>query len=928
MKAGKNSARMRMKFIRPATLLAWVVLLSLLPSFGRAQRSTAPKRVLVLYWYGKDFPGNARFDRSFQAALQAAPAGTVEYYPEYLETDRFPGENQSQLLHDYLRRKYADRTIDVAVATADESLDFLLKYRKDLFPHTPIVFSVAQRPTAEQLSAGPGLTGLIFPKTDTKTLDLALRLHPGTEQVFIVSGTLEHDRRLERLAKEELQGYESKVRFTYLTDLTPSELIVETKSLPERSIILYVWQQSVNEQGKVLESADVLASFAQSASVPIYGMFSHNVGGGIIGGYVYTTEVSASRMAEIALQLANGARAQDIPVENAQTIPTFDWRQLQRWGISEDKLPPGSDVRFRQLTFWEHYKWHVIGVLSLCVIEALLILALLAQRIRRRRVEEALRENQERLARTEDFSLVMATHVGLDGRWLRVPPTLCELVGCTEEELRAGYFKDVTHPDDFEAEWNQCQRLIRGEIKSFDLEKRYLHQDGHSIWVYLNCSIVTDAKGKPVHFLTYIRDITRRKRAEEQLNLLQTITLDVAAAGDLASALEVVLRRVCERTGWVFGQVWFPRQDGTVLDCGPAWFGSASGLEAFRVASQRVTFPPGVGLPGRAWSSQHPAWVEDVTLDANFPRAAVAEEVGLKAALAIPILSGKGVIAVLEFFLREPQREDERLVKVIATIAAQLDLVIERKLAEEALRDSEEALRQSYERIEDLAGRLIVAQEAERKHLARELHDDLSQQIAALAIGLGKLERQLAGADGAVRAQITKLEDRVVRLSERIRQLSHELHSATLEHVGLAEALRTYCSEFAAQEGIAVDLVIQDSPGALSDDAALCLYRVAQESLRNIARHSGAKSAEVTLTSAGNILELRVSDRGRGFDLKQAGRQSGLGLVSMQERVKLLHGSLEVRSQPGSGTALAVHLPLINSSDSGANHGKSKSAAG
>ena len=245
------------------------------------------------------------------------------------------------------------------------------------------------------------------------------------------------------------------------------------------------------------------------------------------------------------------------------------------------------------MTFWEQYKWHVIGVLSLCVVEALLILALLAQRIRRRRVEEALHENQERLARTEDFSLVMATHVGLDGRWLRVPPTLCELLGYTEEELRAGYFKDVTHPDDFEAEWNQCQRLIRGEIKSFDLEKRYLHKDGHSIWVYLNCSIVTDAKGKPVHFLTYIRDITRRKRAEEQLNLLQTITMDVAAAGDLASALEVVLRRVCERTGWVFGQVWFPRQDGTVLDCGPAWFGSASGLEEFRVASKRGHLPAG-----------------------------------------------------------------------------------------------------------------------------------------------------------------------------------------------------------------------------------------------------------------------------------------------------------------------------------------------
>jgi signal transduction histidine kinase len=149
-----------------------------------------------------------------------------------------------------------------------------------------------------------------------------------------------------------------------------------------------------------------------------------------------------------------------------------------------------------------------------------------------------------------------------------------------------------------------------------------------------------------------------------------------------------------------------------------------------------------------------------------------------------------------------------------------------------------------------------------------------------------------------------------------------------LEHLGLAEALRNYCSEFAAQEGIAIDLEIQDNPLALSADAALCLYRVAQESLRNIARHSGTKRAEVTLASAGNTVELRVLDRGRGFDLKQAGRQSGLGLVSMEERVKLSHGSFEVRSQPGRGTKLAVHLPLINSSDSGAKLKKGKGTAG
>jgi len=176
---------------------------------------------------------------------------------------------------------------------------------------------------------------------------------------------------------------------------------------------------------------------------------------------------------------------------------------------------------------------------------------------------------------------------------------------------------------------------------------------------------------------THLRQSAKQNRieGEEQLSLLQTITMEVAAASDLASALEVVLRDVCEKTGWVVGHAWVPNQDGTDLEFRSAWYCGDGELEQFRAVSEGLHFKPGVGLPGRVWKSKQPTWVENVTDDPNFPRFGAARTAGLKTGVAIPILSGGTVIAVLEFFMRESREQNERLLNVIASVANQLDLV-------------------------------------------------------------------------------------------------------------------------------------------------------------------------------------------------------------------------------------------------------------
>jgi len=193
---------------------------------------------------------------------------------------------------------------------------------------------------------------------------------------------------------------------------------------------------------------------------------------------------------------------------------------------------------------------------------------------------------------------------------------------------------------------------------------------------------------------------------DEQLNLLQTITMEVAAAGDIGSALEIVLRRVCEKTNWALGQAWLPNKQKTFLECGPVWLCGGPELTGFREASEKIQFPLGVGLPGRVWKAKGPAWIEDVREDPNFPRFATARALGLKAAVGIPILSGDDVIAVIEFFMREPRNENEQLVQVIAAVAAQLDLAMERKFAAAELSRTNEIL---HSILSDMGDAVIVA---------------------------------------------------------------------------------------------------------------------------------------------------------------------------------------------------------------------------
>jgi signal transduction histidine kinase len=209
-----------------------------------------------------------------------------------------------------------------------------------------------------------------------------------------------------------------------------------------------------------------------------------------------------------------------------------------------------------------------------------------------------------------------------------------------------------------------------------------------------------------------------------------------------------------------------------------------------------------------------------------------------------------------------------------------------------------------------LSGQLINAQEQERKHIARELHDDINQSLAMLAI---ELEQLTANLPIEISERIRRIGKHAQTISGDVQALSHRLHSSKLEYIGVLAAVRSFCNEYSEQQQIAIEFTHSDVPANVPPDVSLCIFRILQEALRNVVKHSRERYAEVDLSAREGELTLRVSDSGLGFDPTMVNGNSGLGLISMRERLHLVGGQLTIHSQPKQGTELYVRVPIGSS---------------
>lgn len=363
-----------------------------------------PYRVLLLHSFRSALPINAAFTSGTARGLAADPKLTVEIDSESLDLSRFNDAGYQRMLIEIFRLKYADHPPDIVVPTYTPALRFMLEHGDEAFPGIPVVFCGADVEFVQGRTLPERFTGVTVKRDFAGTLGLMRHVDPQLRQVAVVVGAGAMDRQWEADARAALQGQTGGLEFDWLRGLPPAELAEAVRGLPAHSAVLYV-VQFVDRNGAAHVPKAVAAALSSASPVPVYGTWDTLLGSGILGGRMEIIEDDAVVAGGLARRVLGGERPAALPVVmQGHNVPIVDARQLQRWGIDEARLPPDSQVLFRTPTTWEQHREAIVIAVSVIVLQAAGIVALLVHRSRLRRTEAALRREAEQRLQAESQS--------------------------------------------------------------------------------------------------------------------------------------------------------------------------------------------------------------------------------------------------------------------------------------------------------------------------------------------------------------------------------------------------------------------------------------------------------------------------------------------------------------------------------------------
>jgi PAS domain S-box-containing protein len=897
------AAQRRGRQARITALVCAVLVLS-----GGMEAQTRPtRRVLILYETGTWYPAINTIDQGIRAGLQDAPY-RLEFYREYMETVLFPDPETQQEFRNFYLRKYQNRKPDVIIAVGPSPLQFILKTHESAFAGIPVIFCLPYGPLPNTLTLDPGITGVTNVVEPAATLEVALRLKPETKHVIIVGGTSTLDRQTEAMIQQGLRGYADRLDISYLTNLTMPALLTRLRHVPNDAIILFIGVTQ-DAAGTPFIGSESAAAVTAAASAPVFVLTDSFLGHGEVGGELFTRFEQGKITGNMSLRVLTGEKPQDIPAVNGVTQYMFDWRALKRWGLKESNLPPGSILLNRQRSFWELYGQYVLVGLFLLLVQSILILALLIQRTKRKRSEKSLLWRLEFEGLLSDLSR--------------------KFIGLPEEEVdvniehglaRVGTFLEMDRVTLFEfsqdrtklsptygwngpgakgapplttgaVPWWEAQTL-RGEAclttrlddlpEEASAEKAYLLQRGVVSAASIPLKVGGQINGVIV-FLTESREVFWTEDLVKQLRVIGDVfwnALKRKRAREALLASQALVREREERFQFVANAapvtIWMTDVDSNCTYVNQGWLDfTGRSLES---------------QLGKGWTEQiHP---EDLTRSLERIEKASVQREPVQSEYRVRRHDGE-----YRWMLASGVPRFDTHGSFAGHIGSAIDIT-ERKLAEGVL--------------STVSQKLIDAQEQERTRIARELHDNINQRIAFLAISLESLKENLpAGAVESMR-QIVEAVEEVTDIGKDIQGMSHRLYSSKLDLLGLEAAAASFCKEVSNRHSVDINFRSENVPRELPNEVSLSLFRVLQEALQNAIKYSGSRHFRVSLNGAAKKLELTVQDSGIGFEPEVAIKGHGLGLTSMRERLRLVDGELSIDSKPQQGTTVRARVGLVH----------------
>jgi PAS domain S-box-containing protein len=536
--SGSRFGRVRLcsEVVRVGCLLAWL----LMGLLARSSDAAEPRRVLLLHSFGRQFAPFNTFSESFRTALGEQLGSPVDFHDVALESARFPSAASEGPLIDYLDALFANRPLDLVVPIGGAAARFAQAHRRELFPKVPMLIACVDERHLQNVALTPNDAVVAVENDPVRMLESILQVLPDTTNVAVVIG----DSPLERFWLGETRrlfaAFTDRVHFIWLDGLSFSQVLTRAEALPARSAIFY-GVFSVDADGVPYTEERALAELHAVAHVPIFGLHDSQMGDGIVGGPLMSIEQLSRNTVKVAVRILHGEQAGSIktPVQVPGT-PMYDWRELKRWHISEARLPRGSVVLFRQPTAWEQYKWRIIGNVSLCLLEALLIILLVGNLLKRRRAEQSLRESEERLSlamAAADLGVWMLD-TARNQAW--ASPNWRRLFGVpATAPISLETVLERVHAADRGAMESAVRRAIEGR-GDYASEYRIVLPDGTQRWIAARARLAPAAGKKQARLLGVSVDITERKRAEQQVQLQRDELAHVsrvAAMGELAASV-------------------------------------------------------------------------------------------------------------------------------------------------------------------------------------------------------------------------------------------------------------------------------------------------------------------------------------------------------------------------------------------------------